>query len=346
MISTMSITLRDVAEKANVSTSTVSRILNNKESKIPISEETRQRVLQAAQDVGYKPNMAARHLAQRQSFALIGAIVPKTVPAVLAHPFYMLVLHGIAQYCQGKEYAVAIYFVDTDQEDMVASVYPRIANIPADGFILTSVKSNDRLVPRFQADNIPFVQIGRTPEPDQTPLHFVDVDNYGGAVTAVSHLIERGHQKIATITGPQDMAAGIDRLRGFQDRLQQAHITPPSNWIAIGDFEPESGYDAMLQILNAPEGLPTAVFAASDSMADGAYKAIHERGLRIPEDIAMIGFDDNKMYTNNTPPLTTMRQPISQLGENAACLLLHLLSDNAPSDNLILQPEFILRQST
>ena len=346
MISTMSITLRDVAEKANVSPSTVSRILNNKESKIPISEETRQRVLQAAQDVGYKPNMAARHLAQRQSFALIGAIVPKTVPAVLAHPFYMLVLHGIAQHCQEKEYAVAIYFVDTDQEEMVASVYPRIANIPADGFILTSVKSNDRLVPRFQADNIPFVQIGRTPEPDQMPPHFVDVDNYGGAITAVTHLIERGHQKIATITGPQDMAAGIDRLRGFQDRLQQAHITPPSSWIAIGDFEPESGYDAMLQILNAPEGLPTAVFAASDSMADGAYKAIYERGLRIPEDIAMIGFDDNKMYTNNIPPLTTMRQPISQLGENAADLLLQLLNDTALADHLILQPELVLRQST
>jgi LacI family transcriptional regulator len=345
MISIMSITLRDVAEKANVSPSTVSRILNNKDSKIPISEETRQRVLQAAQDVGYKPNMAARHLAQRQSFALIGAIVPKTVPAVLAHPFYMLVLHGIAQHCQEKEYAVAIYFVDTDQEEMVANVYPRIANIPADGFILTSVKSNDRLVPRFQADNIPFVQIGRTPEPEQTPLHFVDVDNYGGAVTVVTHLIQRGHQKIATITGPQDMAAGIDRLRGYQDCLQQAGISHNPEWIASGNFEPESGYTAMQQLLQAPD-LPTAVFAASDSMADGAYKAIQEHNLRIPEDIAMIGFDDNKMFTNNSPPLTTMRQPISQLGENAACLLLHLLSDNAPSDNIILQPELILRQST
>jgi LacI family transcriptional regulator len=345
MISIMSTTLRDVADKANVSPSTVSRILNNKESKIPISEETRQRVLQAAQDVGYKPNMAARHLAQRQSFALIGAIVPKTVPAVLAHPFYMLVLHGIAQHCQEKEYAVAIYFVDTDQEEMVASVYPRIANIPADGFILTSVKSNDRLVPRFQADNIPFVQIGRTPEPDQTPLHFVDVDNYGGAITAVSHLIQRGHQKIATITGPQDMAAGIDRLRGYHDCLQQAGITPHPDWISYGNFEPESGYTAMQQLLQASE-LPTAVFAASDSMADGAYKAILERGLCIPEDIAVIGFDDNKMFTNNTPPLTTMRQPINQLGEQAAELLLQLLNDTASTDNLILQPELILRQST
>jgi len=346
MISTMSITLRDVADKANVSPSTVSRILNNKDSKIPISQETRKRVLQAAQDVGYKPNMAARHLAQRQSFALIGAIVPKTVPAVLAHPFYMLILHGIAQYCQEKEYAVAIYFVDTDQEEMVESVYPRIANIPVDGFILTSVKSNDRLVPRFQADNIPFVQIGRTPEPDETPLHFVDVDNYGGAVTAVNHLIQRGHQKIATIAGPQDMAAGIDRLRGYQDSLQQAGITLTPNWIKTGDFEPESGYEAMTQILDAPDGLPTAVFAASDSMSDGAYKAIYERELRIPEDIAVIGFDDNKLYTNNSPPLTTILQPINQLGENAAELLLQILSDTALSDHLILQPELIIRQST
>ena len=345
MISAMSITLRDVAERANVSPSTVSRVLNKKDSAIPISEETRQRVIQAAQEVGYKPNMAARHLAQRQSFALIGAIVPKTVPAVLAHPFYMLILHGIAQYCQEKEYAVAIYFVDTDQEERVDAVYPRIANIPADGFILTSVKSNDRLVPRFQADNIPFVQIGRTLESDQIPPHFVDVDNYGGAVTAVTHLIQRGHQKIATIAGPQDMAAGIDRLRGYQDSLQQASIMLKPHWITIGDFEPESGYRAMDQILDASDMRPTAVFAASDSMAAGAYTAIQERGLRIPEDIAVIGFDDNEVYTNNTPPLTTVRQPITQLGENAAKLLLQLLSDTS-SDNIILEPELIIRQST
>lgn len=345
MISSMSITLRDVAEKANVSISTVSRILNKKDSTIPISDETRQRVIQAAQDIGYKPNMAARHLAQRQSFALIGAIVPQTVPAVLAHPFYMLILHGIAQQCQEKNYAVAIYFVDTDLEDKVASVYAHIANIPANGFVLTSVKSNDRLVPRFQADNIPFVQIGRTPEPEQPSPHFVDVDNYGGAVTAVNHLLQRGHQKIATISGPQDMAAGLDRLRGYQESLQQAGIALNSNWIVAGNFESDSGYQAMTQILESGEP-PTAVFAASDSMAAGAYQAIQERGLRIPEDIAVIGFDDNDSYTNNTPPLTTIRQPINQLGHSAAGLLLQILNDTPPLENIILKPELIIRQST
>lgn len=341
----MSITLRDVALKANVSPSTVSRILNNKDSTIPISEETRQRVLQAAHEVGYRPNMAARHLAQRQSFALIGAIVPQTVPAVLAHPFYMLVLHGIAQQCQEREYAVAIYFVDSEQEDKVAEVYPRITSIPADGFILTSVKQNDCLVPRLLADNIPFVQIGRNPLPAQTPPHYVDVDNYQGAVTAVSHLIERGHHKIAAITGPQDMAAGLDRLHGYQDALQQADIPLNPYWIQHGDFEMESGYTAMRQLLALPDR-PTAVFAASDSMAAGVYKAVQEQNLCIPQDIAVMGFDDNPSYTHNPPPLTTIRQPIHQLGESAAKLLLDLINDRPTPDHLILEPYLIVRQST
>lgn len=149
MILLMSVTLRDVAERANVSPSTVSRILNKKTSTIPISEETRQRVLQAAEEVGYRPNLAARQLAQRQSFAMIGAIVPQTVPAVLAHPFYMLILRGIAQHCQEKGYAVTIYFADTDREEAVAEAYSRITSIPVDGYILTSVRGDDWLAPRF-----------------------------------------------------------------------------------------------------------------------------------------------------------------------------------------------------
>lgn len=341
----MPITLRDVAQKANVSPSTVSRILNNKDSTIPISEETRQRVLKAAHEIGYRPNIAARHLAQRQSFALIGAIVPQTVPAVLAHPFYMLILHGIAQQCQEREYAVAIYFVDSDREERVAEVYPRITSLPADGFVLTSVKQNDRLVPRLLADNIPFVQIGRNPQPEQTPPHFVDVDNYQGGITAVSHLIERGHQKIATITGPQDMAAGLNRYEGYKDALQRAGIALNPAWVRHGNFELSDGYAAMQALLADEENRPTAVFAASDSMAAGAYKAIEEHNLRIPQDIAVIGYDDNPSYTQN-PPLTTIRQPIRQLGESAATLLLDRIDGTPTPDHLILEPELLIRQST
>lgn len=341
----MSITLRDVAEKANVSPSTVSRILNKKDSKIPISEETRQRVLQAVQEVGYKPNMAARHLAQRQSFALMGVIVPQTDPAAFTHPFYMVILNGIAQYCQEKDYAVTIYFVDSEQEDEVARVYPRIASIPADGFILTNIKQNNRLVPRFQTDNIPFVQIGRTPDAGAAPALFVDVDNYQGAVTAVTHLLQKGHTKIATITGPQSMAVGIDRLRGYQDCLQAAGIEPNPDWTVLCDFEPEGGYRAMLQLLDC-EDSPTAVFAASDSMAAGVYQALQERELRIPEDIAVIGFDDADVFTRDTPPLTTVRQPVNELGKTAASLLLQLLNDPAAAAPIILEPELIIRAST
>lgn len=341
----MAITLRDVAERANVSPSTVSRILNKKNSKIPISEATRQRVLKAAQEVGYKPNIAARHLAQQQSFSLVGVIVPQTETGVLLHPFFMMVLHGVALYCQQNEYAVTIYFVDIDNESMVDELYPRITSIPADGFIITTTNTNDQLSPRFMQDQIPCAHIGRLPQPVPWMQHFVDANNYEGAKLAIAHLLERGHQKIATITSPLTMAAGVERLQAYHDTMAQAGLPAHEQWIYRGDFEPESGYEAAQQFLSC-EDPPTAVFAASDSMATGFIQAVQERGLRVPEDIAVVGFDDNPESANFSPPLTTIRQPVSKLGETAASLLLQLINDPTPPQNIILQPELIIRDSS
>lgn len=345
MVKKTPVTLRDVAQKAGVAASTVSRILNNKESTIPISDETRRRVIEAAREIGYKPNIAARNLVQQQSFALIGAIVPHTVPEVLSQPFYMMVLRGIAQQCQQNDYAVTIYFVNTDQEDKVATVYPRIANIPADGFILTMVKSSDKLIPRFLEGNIPFVQIGRPLLSAQWPTaQFVDVDNYLGASLAVEYLIQQGHRKIATIAAPQNMAAGVDRLKGYLDALQKAGLSTDPGWMHIGDFEPASGYAKMMKILDGPDR-PTAVFVAGDGMTIGVYKALKERRLSIPKDIAVVGFDDNPESANSAPPLTTIRQPTIQLGERAAMLLLQMLSESPQKIDPILTPELIVRAS-
>lgn len=343
----MTPTLRDVAKQANVSTSTISRVLNNKTTSIPISEETRQRVLQAVQDVGYKPNMVARQLARKQSFSLICAIVPYSVPSVLSHPFYMMVLRGIADICQKQGYAITIYFTDTANPDLtaVAQDYDRVLEIPADGIILATTRDNDQFIPRLQADNIPFVHIGRLLNSSEPKSPCVDVDNYMGARLATEHLLARGYRLIATITGDLNMASGVDRLRGFQDALHEAGYSVPPEWIITGKFDPQSGYLGMKTLLAGTQK-PTAVFAASDSSAIGVMQAVQEQGLSIPQDIAIVGYDDIPEAANTVPTLSTIRQSAATLGEKAAEILLGIIENRPQESSLILQPELVIREST
>lgn len=341
----MSPTLRDVAEKANVSVSTVSRVLNKKNSKIPISEATRARVLQAVQEVGYRPNIAARHLASHKRFALIGVILPATVNDVLSHPFYMTLMRGIAKDCQESGHAVSIYFADTDDPATIEAVYHHILEIPASGYILTTTYLEDQLLPRLVENNIPFVHIGRKIRPDLPPTTFVDVDNYQGACDAVSHLLEKGHRKIAIISSTRSLNAGKERLRGYEETMKKAGLTPRPEWVVACDYSETAAYEKMNQLLEGDDP-PTAVFTQSDLFAWGAIKAAWARGLRVPEDIGVIGFDDVSEMSQATLPLTTVRQPVFQLGETAAQLLLEKFSGQSEAKNIILQPQLIVRDST
>lgn len=336
-------TLRDVAEKAQVSVSTVSRVLNNKSSNIAISETTRQRVLQAAQEIGYRPNMAARHLVRQKSFSLVGVLVPATIDDVFNIPFYMTLIHGIAQSCQQRGYAVTIYFADTDDAATVEKSYAYILDIPTDGYILSTTHMDDLMLPRFMADHVQFVHIGHKPGEDRK-THFVDVDNYQGAYLAVTHLLHRGHRKIATIAAATTLYAGSERLRGYIDAMTEAGLPIASDWIVYSNFSEQGGYEQMNCLLDCSD-VPTAVFAASDSIALGAARAIQDRGLCIPDDIAIVGFDDVPDALRMTPHLTTIRQPVLELGVTAAELLLSSLAGESP-ENVVLQPELIVRAST
>ncbi len=343
----MAATLRDVAQRAHVSPSTVSRVLNNISTSIPISEETRQRVLLAAHEVGYKPNVAARQLARQQSFDLICVIVPHASPSVLTHPFYMSVVQGIARTCQQQGYAVTLYFADTNTPDpqILARDYGRIQDIPANGVILTTTYLDEQYVPRLLADNIPFVHIGHLSGDTPPATHFVDVDNVLGGRQATEHLLQKGHQRIATITGNLTMPAGQDRLHGYRTAMQTAGFAVLPGWIVPGTFDPDSGYAGMQQLL-ALSPRPTAVFAASDAMAIGAMQAIQEAGLTVPDDIALVGFDDLPQAAHTTPPLTTVQQPTARLGEVAAELLLAQVTAVPTPPHIILQPHLIIRDST
>lgn len=338
----MAITLKQVAQEAQVSPGTVSRILNATESNIRISEKTRQRVLETAQRLGYRADPAASRLASRGSFQLIGAIFPKYVLHLMDHPFYLTILRGMADCCQANGYDIILIFTDLDCDE---EAYRSIARKPADGFILTTVRAGDTLAAHFEKYQVPFVHIGRWPDAPVGDTKCVDVDNYAGARRAVEHLVALGHRRIGTITGLLGMAAGQDRYAAYRDVLREAGIASESAWICEGNFDEASGHAGMLRLLSAQPRL-TAVFAASDAMACGALRALAEQGLRVPADVAVIGFDDVPEASRTAPPLSTVRQPIFELGQTAAQLLIHLLRPDGARPQTCLASELIIREST
>jgi LacI family transcriptional regulator len=200
-------------------------------------------------------------------------------------------------------------------------------------------------LPQLIRDGTQLVLVGR--HPYLRDVNWVDTDNQGGAVLAVQHLVELGYQRIATISGPHYMAAAVDRRDGYKRALAQAGIPIRNELIVEGDFTQPGGYSAMQSLLGLADR-PSAVFVASDPMAAGALHAIHEHGLRVPEDIAVVGFGDLPLATVLTPPLTSVHQPIYELGAAAADVLLDRLegtADRSPA-HVELQTHLVIRQSS
>ena len=210
--------------------------------------------------------------------------------------------------------------------------------------MLVSLHESDPLPARLSAAGMPIVMVGR-PSKD-VKASYVDVDNRQGAQTAVAHLIKGGRRVIATITGPQDMAAGIDRLRGYRDGLAEAGLATDANLQAIGDFTQESGAAAMKRLLAARPDID-AVFAASDLMAAGALTVLAAAGRRVPADVAVVGFDDSPVATSTTPQLTSVAQPIEAMGREVARLLVDAVetSDLVPR-RVILATDLVRRASS
>jgi DNA-binding LacI/PurR family transcriptional regulator len=188
---------------------------------------------------------------------------------------------------------------------------------------------------------IPVVCSGRPMSPPETPVPYVDVDHVGGVAKAVRHLLGRGRRRIATIAGPQDMIAGVDRLKGYRAALEEAGL---SGHAVFGDFTRDSGVRAMHELLSIDPDLD-AVFVASDMMAHGALQALKEAGRRVPEDVAVIGFDDFDISRYSDPPLTTVRQPIVDMGRTMARQMLGLVHSDEVPEAVVLPTELVVRQS-
>lgn len=327
-------TLDEVARLAGVSRSAASRAINRSGH---ASRTTTEAVERAVLELGYVPNPTARALATQQSGAVVLAVSHHD-PELFADPFYAQILAGV---CAALERTDLVLLLELADSDLGRARLERILRSRrADGIMLMELHGDDPLYRLAGKLNLPFVCGGRPLNAE--PAWYVDADNRGGARLAAEHLISTGRRRISTITGALDTHAGTARLRGFQDALAVAGLD--MSLVEGGDFTVASGAAAMTRLLSAHPGLD-AVFAASDSMAAGALRALQAAGRSVPGDVAVVGFDDHVLARLTSPQLTTVAQPIKRLGTEMAKMLISLIDGEQPGP-LILPTRLVIRDST
>jgi LacI family transcriptional regulator len=332
------LTLEEIAELAGVSRATVSRVVNNHPN---VREEVRQRVQAVIEQTGYQPNQAARSLASKRS-NIIGLFTPLVGASDLfIDPYYPKLISGISRECNQMDYVLTLFVLENRPEEY-AKFKRAVSTGLIDGLILTASTKIDPYVPVLKKYNMPFVMVGNAPEGSNAS--FVDVDNVAGAYMATSHLIRTGYKRIGFIAPELNTAVGQDRQMGYLKALNERHISVDPNLTAEADFTFIGGANAMRQLLPYQ---PDAVFAGSDSMALGALQAIQEAGLSVPQDIALVGFDDFPIASTSNPPLTTVRQHVEQVGSIAVRKLVDMIGTGGVTtqNGTILPVELIVRRS-
>jgi DNA-binding LacI/PurR family transcriptional regulator len=327
-------TLEEVAARAGVGRGTVSRVINGSPR---VSEQAREAVLQAIDELGYVPNRAARTLVTRRTDT-VALVVAESEQRVFDEPFFAGIIRGISSELNATGLQLLLALAQSPDEYTRLEDY--LTGQHVDGVLLTSLHSDDPLPAKLEASGVPTVVGGRPP--GLTPVSYVDVDNRDGARRAVEHLIGRGRRRIATIAGPQDMGVGIDRLTGYRDALAAADLP---ELVVYGDFSEASGVTAAEELLDRDPDLD-ALFAADDPMALGAMRVLKKRGRRIPEDVAVIGFEDSASAPIADPPLTTVHQSAEEMGREMARLLISRIGGEAVADPVvILKTHLVERES-
>jgi LacI family transcriptional regulator len=333
------ITSLDVAKKSGVSRTTVSFVLNDVPGK-SITSATRQRVLQAAKELNYYPNSMGRKLASGR-VNTIGLVLRQSPEQVFADALLPQVLFGVEQAATAKNFQVLLKPLEPEDDEG----YLRLINENhVDGIILSGPRQDKTEIIRLHHEGLPVLLMGQLPN---SGLPFVDIDAVDGSRRAVKHLIDHGHLRIAMITNASlEYTAAQQRRMGYLKALHDSGIQPDVALVQEGDFTPASGYKAMEKLLGVSPR-PTAVFIASDVVCLGAILAIKHANLRIPQDIAIVGFDDIPMADYFDPPLTTVKVPSYQLGLAAGNMLIRLMQgESLEQEGLLLESKLIVRKSS
>ncbi|GAA1917207.1 LacI family DNA-binding transcriptional regulator [Streptomyces sodiiphilus] len=331
-------TIKTVAARAGVGRTTVSRVLNGSPL---VSPEARAAVMEAIAELNYVPNSVARSLVTSRTDS-IALVIPESESRLGAEPYFSAIIRGVSLQLATTRVQLLLTLVRDQRE--LDRLTEFLSARRVDGVLLVSVHRDDPLPGLLQELGLPTVLAGRR-SPDE-PLNHAHSDNVGGATEAVRHLLERGRRSIATITGPLDMEVGNSRLQGWADALAEGGIEPDDALVAPADFTEEGGRVAMRALLERRPALD-AVFAASDVMAAGALAELNRRGRRVPDDVAVVGFDDSIVARHTDPPLTTVRQSVEEMGRTITRLLLQEIAEPGSAEKCVLLPtSLVVRDST
>jgi LacI family transcriptional regulator len=326
--------MRDVAKRAGLSVSTVSHVINNTRT---VSDESRSRVMSAMEELGYRPNALARSL-RRQKTNTLGMIVPDS-----ANPFFAEVARAIEDASFAQNYSVILCNSEGDLNKQQAYTNVLIDNRVA-GILFVAAGISTELVNDLEQRRVPLVVVDR--EVLGVEVDTVMTNHAQGGYLATQHLIDLGHRRIACIAGNSEVAPSAERLTSYRRSLEGNNLDYDEHLVVKGDFQYESGYEATKHLL-ALEAPPSAIFACNDLMAVGCISAARQLGLRVPHDLSIVGFDDVRLASFTNPPLTTISQPIVEIGVLATKMLLERMLDiDGPPRFKRLDTVLRIRQST
>lgn len=335
----MTVTIKDIAREVGVSVTTVSRALTGYSD---VATGTRQRILETAAELGYSPNITAQRLQKRRTDTL-GFITP-TVGPRFSDPFFSEFMAGIGNEAASKNYDLLVSTHAPDSEDE-HKVYRRaVKGGWVDGLIVVRTRENDARIQMLCEHNFPFVAFGRTRDELEFPC--VDEDSEAGMRLLVQHFIDLGHQRIALISPPSGLNFSIYRLQSYHDTMRDNGLVVQPEWVVIGDLTQHSGFNSVATLL-ALDPCPTAIIGGNDLMAIGAIKRIQQAGLEVGKDIAVGGFDDIPLAAFLNPPLTTIHQPIYEIGKQTTAMLIDIINNRRLENaDILLAPTLVVRESS
>lgn len=330
-------TIRDVAAACGFSTATISNVLND--TGRPVHPRTRERVLETVRSMRYYPSAMARGMVGMKLHT-VGVLFGVLEPEVITNPYASAILQGILTTAAAREYNVTLWTSPWRGARNSAAAF---RDGRADGFIVVAPATDSDIIPGLHELGLPLVAVSSQYVPDE--VLFVDVDNYKASRLATQHMIALGHTRIAHIGGNETQPSVADRRKGYLDVMQENNLPTPKEYVLSSWYVQEPSKEQSRQLLCLPNR-PTAIVTGSDNIASGLLEVAREMNLSVPSDISVTGFDDIPIARMVTPQLTTIRQPLLELGKRAAALLMDKIEDVGPVRGWLAEPELVIRGST